>query len=129
MPERPDDPLDELRQRIHATQDAAQRLAQEAAGAKAAHDAGEVPPIGWRTDGEREARTGELQALVALLESLRGLVPTELQEQLTEVVRQILLLVRALIDWLVERMEQQAGGVGRAAASGGGPDVQDIPIV
>jgi len=128
MPERPDDPLDELRKRIHQTQDAAQRLAQEAAGAREAQEAGGTPPPGWRTGDEREARTGELQALVALLESLRGLVPAELQEQLTEVVRQVLLLVRALIDWLVERMEVSAGAAGKRA-SGAGPDVQDIPIV
>lgn len=128
MPERPDDPLQELRRRIHETQDAAQRLAGEAAGARAAHDAGETPPPGWASASDREARTGELQALVALLESLRGLVPAELQEQLTEVVRQVLLLVRALIDWLVERMEVSAGAAGKRA-SGAGPDVQDIPIV
>lgn len=128
MPEPSEDPLDELRRRIHQTQEAAQRLAGEAAGARAADEAGQAPPPGWASSGDREARAGELQALVALLESLRGLVPAELQEQLTEVVRQVLLLVRALIDWLVERMEVSAGAAGKRAA-GAGPDVQDIPIV
>lgn len=126
MTDRPDDdPLDELRRRIQDTQEAAERLAGEAADARAAHEQGRTPPAGWRTGGDREARAGELQALVALLESLRALVPAELQEQLTEVVRQVLLLVRALIDWLVERMGP-ASAAPRPA--GAGPDVQDIPI-
>ncbi len=124
MPDRPDDPLSELRDRIRATQEAAERLAHEASDARDADRNGQTPPEGWRTTGDHEARTGELQALVALLDSLRGLVPTELQEQLTEVVRQVLLLVRALIDWLVERMER--GEVTPRPATG--PDVQDIPI-
>ncbi|WP_255450744.1 hypothetical protein [Conexibacter sp. W3-3-2] len=41
-------------------------------------------------------------------------------------MRQVLLLVRALIDWLVERMGP-ASATPRPA--GAGPDVQDIPIV
>lgn len=127
MPDDTDDPLADLRERIRATQEAAERLAGEASEARETHRAGGTPPNGWRTTEDHEARTGELQALVALLESLRGLVPTELQEQLTEVVRQVLLLVRALIDWLVERMEGRAPGSGRGTA-GTGPDVQDIPI-
>jgi hypothetical protein len=128
MPDRPDDPLDELRERIQATQDAAERLAREATGARAAYDAGDEPPEGWRTTADHEARTGELHALVSLLDSLRGLIPAELQAQLTEVVRQVLLLVRALIDWLVDRLDVGGSGSGPGRAAGAGPDVQDIPI-
>lgn len=124
MPDRPDDPLSELRDRIRATQDAAERLAGEASAAREADREGRVPPNGWRSPDDHEARAGELQSLVALLESLRSLVPDDLQEQLNEVVRQVLLLVRALIDWLVERMERGAA----APRSGAGPGVEDIPI-
>lgn len=127
MPDRPDDPLDELRQRIQATQEAAERLAREASDARETHRAGGEPPEGWRTEADHEARTGELHALVTLLDSLRGLIPAELQAQLTEVVRQVLLLVRALIDWLVERLDVGGGASGRAGSTDG-PDVQDIPI-
>lgn len=127
MPDRPDDPLEDLRDRIQATQDAAERLAREATGARQAYEAGDTPPEGWRTTADHEARTHDLHALVTLLDSLRGLVPAELQAQLTEVVRQVLLLVRALIDWLVERLDVGSGPA-RRASPGDGPDVQDIPI-
>lgn len=124
MADRPDDPLDELRRRIQDTQDAAERLAREAGDAREAHRLGAVPPAGWRTTADHEARAGDLHALAALLESLRHLVPAELQAQISEVVRQVLLLVRALIDWLVERLDQRP----RTTPAADGPDVQDIPI-
>ena len=65
-----------------------------------------------------------MQALVALLETLRDLIPDELAEQFRDLVRQVLLLLRALIDWWVERMEAEAG----SDAAPTGPAVQDIPI-
>jgi hypothetical protein len=52
--------------------------------------------------------------------ALRELVPPELQQQLTDLLRQILLLLRALLDWWVERLEPE-----RPPA---GPDVEDIPV-
>jgi hypothetical protein len=119
-----DDPLEELRERIQATQDAAERLAAEAAQAQHAAREGEVPPAGWQTPRDRGARSEELQSLAALLESLRALVPPELQQQLTEVIRQVLLLIRALIDWWVERLESPSGPSSRPAAT----EVEDIPI-
>jgi hypothetical protein len=102
----PPDPLTELRDRVHAAQAAAERLAGEARG-----QVGELP---------RETRD-ELDALVGLLRALRELVPAELQAQVTEVIRQVLLLLRAVIDFWVERLEAPRGG-------GGGVEVQDIPV-
>jgi hypothetical protein len=119
-----DDPLAELRDRIQATQEAAQRLAEEAGRAQRAAGEGRVPPAGWQTPRERGERSEELQSLVAVLESLRGLVPPELQQQLTEVIRQILLLIRAIIDWWVDRLD--AGG--RQASRPAADEVQDIPV-
>lgn len=104
------DPLDDLRDRIEATKTAAERLL------------GEVPPQGWRTPDDHEETVREVQALAGILSTLRDLVPPELWEQIREVVRQLLLLVRALIDWWVERIESQGAPRGRT------PDVQDIPI-
>ena len=123
MADDPDDPLDDLRRRIEATREAAERLAGEAAQAREDVRAGREASNGWRTPQDHEERTSELQTLVALLESLRGLVPAELQAQVTEVIRQVLLLVRAMIDWLVERLE-----TAHRPSPGDGPDVQDIPI-
>lgn len=104
------DPLDDLRERIAQTKDAAERLA------------GQVPPQGWRSPEDREETVREVQALVGILQTLRDLVPPELWEQLREVTRQLLLLVRALIDWWVERIESSG------APRGASPEVQDIPI-
>src|SRR3954453_13197301 len=103
------DPLEDLRERVRATQEAAERVMRD------------VPPRGWATPppGAGEATT-EMQALVALLESLREVLPPELRQQVTELVRQLLLVLRALIDFLVDRLER----VPRGAA----PAVEDIPI-
>ncbi|MCW3012152.1 MAG: hypothetical protein JWO90_2556 [Solirubrobacterales bacterium] len=119
-PTAPTDPLAALREQIRATTDAAERLAAETAGARAQ----EVPPAGWATPDDQAARQQELQALVALVEALRELVPAELKDQVRDVLRQLLLLTRALIDWWVERMDE--AGAPRTAED---PDrVQDIPI-
>ena len=48
-------------------------------------------------------------------------MPPELTAQVAEAVRELLLAVRALIDWYLERLEDP----GRPAADSG---VEDIPI-
>jgi hypothetical protein len=126
-PTDPSDPLADLRDRLRATQEAAARLAGGGA---------EVPPQGWASPGSGAASGGgggagaegarpdpglgdELQQLVAVIASLRELVPPELQQQVTDLVRQVLVLVRAILDWWIERLEPSRGGE---------PDVEDIPI-
>jgi hypothetical protein len=104
------DPLDDLRERLDETKSAAQRLM------------GEVPPQGWRSPEEHDETVREVQALAGILHALRDVVPPELWEQIREVIRQLLLLARALIDWWVERIE--SSGAPRGVA----PEVQDIPI-
>ena len=105
------DPLAALRERIRATAAAADRLADEAGFADR-----DRPP---RTD---EA-TREAQALVALVNLLRELLPDELRRQVMDLVRQVLLLVRAVIDWYLLRL-QSPNGAPRPAA----PVVEDIPL-
>src|SRR3954467_11280591 len=101
-PPDPADPLSDLRDRLHATQEAAARLAG---------DEGRVPPQGWagapRTDGGAD---DDLAQLVALLGSLRELVPPELQQQVTDLIRQVLLLVRAILDPGIDRLPPGGGG-------------------
>ena len=124
-PIREDDPLTVLRARIRATQDAASALA---ADAEASMRAG-VPPQGWSSARAGQAQTDDdLRALLGVLETLRGLVPAELQEQVSDIIRQILLLLRALIDFWVARLEP--GDAARSAAVGADapPRVQDIPV-
>lgn len=109
-PPTPADPLDGLRERIRATQQAAERLA------------GDVPPAGWATPADDDTHD-ELRALAALLQTLRATVPPELQAQVNELVRQVLLLVRAVVDWWVDRLETPPGAGVEVEI-----EVEDIPI-
>jgi hypothetical protein len=113
----PPDPLADLRDRLRATHEAAARLAGGAP---------KVPPQGWASPGSGGSGGGqdpglgdELQQLVAVVAALRELVPPELQQQVTDLIRQVLVLVRAILDWWIERLEPSRGGE---------PDVEDIPI-
>jgi hypothetical protein len=56
--------------------------------------------------------------LFALLEGLRRAAPRELEHQLTNLIREFLLTLRALIDWYLERLDR----------SDPEPRVEDIPI-
>jgi hypothetical protein len=116
-PPAPDDHLDELRERLRDTQAAAARLAEG------------IPRQGWASPEEGREAADEVEALAAMLRTLRDLVPPELAEDVREVLRQVLLLLRAVLDWWVERLELPEGAT-RAAApvAGRGPDLEDIPV-
>jgi len=142
MPEPAHDALEALRARLEETRLHAERLADEAAQARRAAEArdraaGGPPPDADRdgppageapggSPGSGPAAAIDLQAIAALLETLRELVPPELQQQLADVTRQVLLLLRALIDWWVDRLEEPAAGP--AGADHSGPAVRDIPV-
>lgn len=128
------DDVDALRGHIDAAHAAADRLVREATERAERADAAfrerlaDVPERGW--DVPDEARPteapSELQAIVALLGSLKDVIPSELSTQLAEALRELLIAVRALIDWYLTRLEQLPRG-GQAGA----PDderVEDIPI-
>jgi hypothetical protein len=124
----PPDPLEALSERVRHAQETAERLVREA-NAEARRAAEETesgrssrrpPPRGYAVpDDEGRSTTSDLQALVALLDLGRTLVPPELREQIAELVREILLLVRAIVDWYLERIDQR-----RKAPV----EVEDIPI-
>jgi hypothetical protein len=46
-----------------------------------------------------------LASLIAMLEALRGVVPSELERQFSALLREVLLTLRALIDWYLERLD------------------------
>jgi len=62
----------------------------------------------------------DLQTLVALLDAVRRAVPPELSRQLAEAVRDLLLAVRAVIDWYLERLGEREPPTR--------PEVEDIPL-
>lgn len=115
-----DDPLAGVREQVDAAYAAADRLVREAEAAARERSA-HVPPSGWegsRAESER-GTFDELQALAGLLEAARTSVPPEIARQLAEAARQLLLALRALIDWWVARLERGAEPP---------VEVQDIPI-
>jgi hypothetical protein len=80
------------------------------------------PPAGWQTpprEGDARGR-GDLELLMQLIQSVREVIPPDLQRRLAEALRELLLAIRALIDWYLERSEQRRAGAG---------EVQDIPIL
>ena len=139
-PGSPEEALRRLEQRLDRASEAAERLMAQAAaeaaragerasagdppGAGAATPAGDShtpPPAGWQsTDDDARKSTTELDPLVALVQAMRDLIPPELQRRLIAAFRELLLALRALIDWYLERVEhRRAQGV----------EVQDIPIL
>jgi len=119
-------PVDEealrrLRDQVRATQDAAERIVREAS--EHAQGAGRTPPRGWQPPQPQAAElSAEAQALATLLDSLRALLPPDLREQVSDLIRQLLKIVRALVDLLIDRLEVAEG------PRGASPEVEDIPI-
>jgi hypothetical protein len=107
-----DDPIEQLRERIRSTAAAADRLAAHATGPSNGGGASGAP------DTDETAR--EAQALIALFHLLRDLLPPELRQQVVDLVRQVLLLLRAILDRVVASLEP----VEPAAP----PVVEDIPV-
>jgi hypothetical protein len=137
----PDEALRRLEQRLDRASEAAERLMAQAAeaaarraqgpreskpaqGSQAPRDPGEraePPPAGWQmppSDGAGDSRS-DLEVLTQVIHAVRELIPPELERRLLEALRELLLAVRALIDWYLERSEQR-----RSAPA----QVQDIPI-
>jgi hypothetical protein len=124
-PEQARDALGRLEERLDRASQAAERLL---AGA-AEHATRRPPPAGWqqpRTEEEARESTStsglgaDADLLLALVASLRDRLPPDLQQRLAEAVREVLLALRALIDWYLERSERQP-----PEAS----EIQDIPIL
>jgi len=100
--------------------EAAERLVREAHAraeeAARAASAG-VPPNGWASGAALPQP--DLNALLGLLETLKGTVPPELARQLADALRDLLLALRAILDYSIERLDT-TGPVK--------PAVEDIPI-
>ena len=60
----------------------------------------------------------DLSAVFVLLDTLRRAAPPELQERVTALIREVLLTLRSLIDWYLDRLDRPH----REAR------VEDIPI-
>lgn len=152
----PDDGLARLRERLDATQRAAERLVEgierrtsAASGvepgsesptpaadaeppeappatpggapgdqARPGHTQARPPPAGYAVP-DPGAAPGTLDELAALVRLVRALAGDELTRELGELARELLLLIRALIDAVVGRPERERTGP---------VEVTDIPI-
>jgi hypothetical protein len=116
------DALRRLEQRLDRASDAAERLIAEAMAKARAATGGQPPPSGWEAPrGAQDADLGrDFEVLAQLIRSVRDLIPPDLQRKLAEALRELLLAIRALIDWYLERVEQR-----RTTPA----EVRDIPIL
>ena len=91
------DPLDAVRE--------AERLVREATE-RAERLAADVPPRGYE-----EPRSGagaafpDLSAVTGLLELARSSLPPELQRQVAQALRELLIALRAVLDYSIDRLE------------------------
>ena len=70
-------------------------------------------------EGERASRASpDPAALFVLLDGIRRAAPRELQDQVTNLIREFLLTLRSLIDWYLERLDHGPRE----------PEVEEIPI-
>jgi hypothetical protein len=65
-----------------------------------------------------EHRPPDPAALFTMLDGMRRMAPRELEDQVTNLIREFLLTLRSLIDWYLERLD----------APKREPEVEDIPI-
>ena len=77
------------------------------------------PPAGWQAPRSGSEDAGELELLAQLVQSLRDLLPPDLQRRLADAVRELLLALRALIDFYLERLERRDPAPAK---------IEDIPI-
>ena len=106
--------------RLDAVRDA-ERLVREATE-RAEQLGSEVPPRGYGSESEPGAAPPfpDLSALAGLMELARSSLPPDLQRQLQQALRELLIALRAVLDYSIDRLEP-------------GPEpppatVEDIPI-
>jgi hypothetical protein len=100
--------------------EAAERLVREAhlrAEQAAQAAAGAIPSNGWGSAGG--VPTPDFNALLALLDAAKGVIPPELLRQLADALRELLVAIRAVLDYSIERLDN---------TSRTPPAVEDIPI-
>jgi len=67
---------------------------------------------------EEDQGPPDAAALFGMLDGMRRMAPRELDDQLTNLIREFLLTLRSLIDWYLERLDRPREE----------PQVEEIPI-
>src|SRR2546423_2512770 len=108
-----------LEERLARASQAAEQLMGEAAGIRRE---GKPPPAGWQAGPQEQPSQGpsaELESLLAAIRSLRDLIPPEVAERLVAALRELLMALRGLLEWYIERLDRRRTEP---------PKVEDIPI-
>ena len=105
-----DDPLEALRAEVHATRRAAEDVARQAAAAaeRERRERGGAPPRGWAATSSGDRDAGDLAAVAALADAVRGVLPRDLERAVLELLRQLLIAARALLEWWIWRLDQRS---------------------
>ena len=74
-----------------------------------------------RRSGRPRRRRASRRASACRRAAVRDVVPAELSRQLAEALRDLLLALRAVLDWYIERLGEPAPGRDRV-------EVEDIPL-
>lgn len=124
MTDEPREALRRLEERLSQASDAAERLLAEATRSARSPRDDRPPPAGWqmpRADEESDIRgpAAEFEMLLAAVGVVRELIPPEVLARLATAVRELLLALRALLDFYLERLERPRSEPER---------VRDIPI-
>jgi hypothetical protein len=100
---------------------AAERLVREATerAEAAARGTDDVPPRGWDSPQSDGSPFPDVSALISLVDAARGALPPELARQLAGALRELLVALRAVLDFSIERLERPPHEA---------PEVEDIPI-
>ena len=110
------DPLQAVREAERLVREATERA--EAIAREGAARA--VPPRGFQDEGRDGAPPfPDLSALTGLLELARSSLPPELERQLAQALRELLIALRAVLDYSIARLEPGAPA---------SVDVEDIPV-
>jgi hypothetical protein len=107
-----------------AAYDAAEKLVREAqqrAEAAANEASSQAPPNGWSTGAAPPSSSAfpDLSGLIAMVDGLRGHLPPELARQLSDALRELLIALRAVLDYSIDRLDRPPAG---------DREVEDIPI-
>jgi hypothetical protein len=112
-----DDPLRALEERIERASRAAEQLFAEAAAETARRM--RPPPAGWQFPSQPDEAGTRDDPVLTLVHTLRGLIPEDLRRRLADALRELLLALRAVIDWYLEHVDRRPEEP---------PEVEDIPI-
>ncbi len=121
-----EDALGRLEERLDRASRAAERLLADATmrvtEGRGSGESATPPPAGWQQPDagrDHESSPPDADLLLGLFAVVRDRIPPDLQQRLAEAIREVLLALRALIDWYLERTDRARSGPAK---------VEDIPI-